>query len=75
MFAGMMARPAATSLADELGGDLRGDALREAAEDGGRVDVVWLLRGAGVLLVEIVAADVLRKLGDLRAAAGFRGWR
>ena len=70
MFAGMMARPAATSSRTNSGVISRGDALGEAAEDAGRVFVLEL-RGTGVLLVEIVAADVLRKLGDLRAAEVF----
>ena len=62
--------PGGDFFADELGGDLRGDALREAAENARRVFVLEL-RGADVLLVEVVAADVLRKLGDLRAAEVF----
>ena len=49
--------------ADELGRDLRGDALGEAAEDGRRVisnrgSVFVKLALTGVLLVEVVADDV-----------------
>ena len=43
--------------ADEFGGDFVRDALGEAAEDAGGVFVLYL-RGADVLLIEVVADDV-----------------
>jgi len=56
--------------ADEFRGDLVRDALREALEDAGGVFVLDL-GGAGVLLVQVAADDVLAVVGDLGPAHVF----
>jgi hypothetical protein len=62
---------------DEFGRDFGGDTLRKAAEDGGDVAATagrgatgpgYKLGAASVLLVEIIADQVPRHLGDLRPA-------
>ena len=57
--------------ADELGGDLGGDALWEAFENAGSVGAVRILGGALVLLVEVVADDVVGHVRDFCAAHVF----
>ncbi len=54
--------------ADEFGRDLGGNALRKFAEDGRREFAARELAGTGVLLVQVGANDVIRHVGDLRAA-------
>ena len=71
MFAGMMARPAATSARTNSGGDFLRDALREAAKDA-RLSFFQALSfnrsAADVLFVEVVADGVLRQVSDLGPA-------
>ena len=54
--------------ADELRCDFLRDALWEALEDIWRIGAVRLLAGAGVLLVEAVAKDVVLLVGNFSAA-------